>query len=78
MAPSTQIRILLKPHTLLHVYESAFCPLGTGESAHRNRQLLKLLSKVDYFGSGGFGELVWKTETEYIWSQLRLSGPVLN
>ena len=59
------------------MYESAFRPLGTGESAHLNRQLLKPLS-VDYFGSGGFGELVWKTETEYIWSQLRLSGPVLN
>ena len=60
------------------MYELAFRLLGTGESAHRNRQLLKPLSKVDYFGSGGFGELVWKIETEYIWSQLRLSGLVLS
>ena len=46
MASSIQIRILLKPHTLLHEYESVFRPLGTGESADRNRKLLKPLSQV--------------------------------
>ena len=33
---------------------------------------------MDYFRPVGFAELVWKTETGYISSQLRLSGPVLN
>ena len=76
-APSTQIRILLKPHTLLHEYELAFRPLGTGESADRNRRLLNPLFRVDYFGSVGFGELVWKTETGYIWSKREWSHSLL-
>ena len=32
---------------------------------------LKLLSRVDFFGFDGFGELVWTTENGYFLSQLR-------
>ena len=53
------------------LYESGFRPHKISESALRSRMFLKSLSRLDVFGSDGFGEFVWTTETGYFWSQQR-------
>ena len=63
----------MKPHTFF-LYESAFPPFETSESADQNRIFLKPLSRMDFLG----GRLVFLKPDIFEANYVINSGPVLN
>ena len=63
-APSTRIRIRLYPQTFCCGY--AYRPHVSGENAHRNRKLLKTLSRVETFENATSPDTCGRTVTATI------------
>ena len=63
-APSTRIRIRLYPQTFCCGY--AYRPHVSGENAHRNRKLLKTLSRVETFENATNPDTCGRTVTATI------------
>ena len=63
-APSTRIRIRLYPQTFCCGY--AYRPHVSGQNAHRNRKLLKTLSRVETFENATNPDTYGRTVTATI------------